>query len=310
MGLINSFILKMKALDASSLRLERYDQSTYLGRFRKFIDVTDARTLLASKSEVASATATLREFERRRAAGLTPLISQQELWKAKKLNSAVIHPDTGETIPLPFRMSAFVPMNILICYFLVLPNPTMKSTIFWQWFNQSYNVAVNHCNRNASNPVDNAVLARAYTAACTSSVAIALAGNEIVKRSSHLKPALRTFIRLSVPYTAVATAGVVNVVSMRYSGVQRGIAVTDADGNVLGDSKVAGKMAVQQEAASRAVLSFPCAFDARRLKSGSACFRARQISALAIQLVFYYRLLGSRFAGSNWLVSTRMCSSR
>lgn len=39
--------------------------------------------------------------------------------KADESNNLVvkssIHPDTGEIIPLPFRMSAFVPTNILIC---------------------------------------------------------------------------------------------------------------------------------------------------------------------------------------------------
>lgn len=36
------------------------------------------------------------------------------MWKAKQLVDSSIHPDTGEPVPLPFRMSAFVPTNMLI----------------------------------------------------------------------------------------------------------------------------------------------------------------------------------------------------
>lgn len=47
--------------------------------------------------------------------------------------------DTGEAVPLPFRLSAFVPTNLLIVGGMLMPNPTLKSVIFWQWANQSLN---------------------------------------------------------------------------------------------------------------------------------------------------------------------------
>ena len=66
------------------------------------------------------------------------------------LFQAVIHPDTGEKILLPFRMSGFVPFGSPIVVGLLLPNLTLPQTAFWQWLNQSHNACVNYANRNAS----------------------------------------------------------------------------------------------------------------------------------------------------------------
>lgn len=47
--------------------------------------------------------------------------------------------DTGLPIPLPFRMSAFVPTNLVIVAGMLMPNQGIKQIIFWQWANQSLN---------------------------------------------------------------------------------------------------------------------------------------------------------------------------
>lgn len=49
--------------------------------------------------------------------------------------------DTGLPVPLPFRLSAFVPTNLLIVGGMLMPNPTLKGVVFWQWANQSLNGA-------------------------------------------------------------------------------------------------------------------------------------------------------------------------
>ena len=49
--------------------------------------------------------------------------------------------DTGEAVPLPFRLSAFVPTNLVIVAGMLMPNPSLKGVIFWQWANQSLNGA-------------------------------------------------------------------------------------------------------------------------------------------------------------------------
>jgi hypothetical protein len=119
------------------------------------------------------------------------------------VKDAIVHGDTGEKIFAPFRLSAFVPMNIVICAAMLMPNPSvrtpathhcvnpgalasqyspgvrgclawvgcggqMASQLFWQWFNQSYNVGVNHANRNASNQMSNSQIMLAYGGATPS----------------------------------------------------------------------------------------------------------------------------------------------
>jgi hypothetical protein len=67
------------------------------------------------------------------------------------VNSAVSR-DTGEVIPHAMRMCAFVPVNIPILFGMLISPPTTFNTIFWQWFNQSFNAGLNYGNRNASSP--------------------------------------------------------------------------------------------------------------------------------------------------------------
>lgn len=66
------------------------------------------------------------------------------------LFQAIIHPDTGEKILMPFRMSGYVPFGTPMVVGMLLPNQTIFSTIFWQWLNQSHNACVNYSNRNAT----------------------------------------------------------------------------------------------------------------------------------------------------------------
>ena len=47
-------------------------------------------------------------------------------------------------------MSGYVPFNSPILAGLLMPNPTLVQTVFWQWLNQSHNACVNYANRNAT----------------------------------------------------------------------------------------------------------------------------------------------------------------
>lgn len=68
---------------------------------------------------------------------LVPLFSQPALQLANIGDGC--RTDTGEPVPLPFRMSAFVPTNLIIVAGMLMPNPSTASVLFWQWANQSLN---------------------------------------------------------------------------------------------------------------------------------------------------------------------------
>jgi hypothetical protein len=51
-----------------------------------------------------------------------------------------IHPVTGETIPVLFRMSAIAPVNIPIVY-CMLSARSIQTQLLLQWVNQTYNSA-------------------------------------------------------------------------------------------------------------------------------------------------------------------------
>jgi tricarboxylate carrier len=242
----------VKAFDPDS---SEYDQSTYSGRFRHFLDLINPLTLFTSDAELNSAKALLDTH----ASALNPPSVEKDpgyhrsLWDAKKVRDAVVHPDTKEKIPVPFRMSAFVPMNMPIVFGMLTANPAnIASTIFWQWINQSYNVCVNYANRNASNSMPPEKIAQAYGAAVVASGGIAVGLGEMTKRFASFKS-----ISKFVPFFAVASAGALNVLLMRYNEIEEGIQVKDLDGNVVGTSKIAGKMAISQVAATRVILPIP-----------------------------------------------------
>jgi sideroflexin-5 len=77
-----------------------------------------------------------------------------ELLFKKRATLTCIHPDTGEVIKFFGRASAFVPANMPIICAMMLSPPSTKSTIFWQWVNQTYNAGFNYGNRNASQETD------------------------------------------------------------------------------------------------------------------------------------------------------------
>ncbi|XP_063046494.1 sideroflexin-5-like [Engraulis encrasicolus] len=232
----------------------RYDQSTFLGRLKHFIDIIDPSTLFVSESRLNECVKLLDDFKSGR---LSPGVTDSQLWEAQKVKQAIIHPDTGEKIFMPFRMSGYVPFGTPIVVGLLLPNQTLGSTVVWQWLNQSHNACVNYANRNATKPTPTSKFLQGYAGAVGSAVSIAVGLNILIQKSSKFSPATRLIIQRFIPFPAVASANICNVGLMRHNELSEGIDVMDNNGNVVGSSRIAAKHAIMETAFTRVVLPLP-----------------------------------------------------
>jgi len=139
---------------------------------------------------------------------------------------------------------------------MLLPGAGIANQVFWQWINQSYNICLNHANRNASNPLSNQELAVTYVAAVTASCGVAIGLGRAVQRLK-ISPSVKNTITLLVPFCSVAIAGIVNVFMMRRNEIANGINIKSEEGVTVGKSKKAGFQALSMVATSRVVNSIP-----------------------------------------------------
>ena len=198
--------------DMVDITKDRYDLTTFKGRVQHFASVTSPLTLLASNAELKSAQELVQAYEakfpanRKTGTYFVPKQEAQKYWKAKQLVDSSVHPDTGEVILLPFRMAAFVPTNLLVVGGMLMPNPSLAGIVFWQWVNQSLNVAVNYSNANKSVPMNMKEVGFAYAAATTSAVGIAVGMNRGVPKL-RVSPGVKGVLTSLVPFVSVASAG-------------------------------------------------------------------------------------------------------
>ncbi|KAL2022552.1 hypothetical protein VTK56DRAFT_5159 [Thermocarpiscus australiensis] len=261
----------------------QYDLSTYWGRVRHTAGITDPRTLLVGRAGLEQAKNALIAYKQGQIKEMTP-----ELWRAKKIVDSTLHPDTGEPVFLPFRMSCFVLSNLVVTAGMLTPNLGNRGTIAWQVANQSLNVAINYSNSNKSSPLSWSKIAQSYFLAVTASCSVAVGLNSLVPRLKRLSPSTRLILGRLVPFAAVASAGALNVFLMRGEEMRTGIdvfpvlpkshsndaseawKVEDSDATVasasssssssstsLGKSKKAATLAVAETALSRVLNSSP-----------------------------------------------------
>jgi len=96
------------AVGVDFLASPRYTQATYIGRVQNFFSVIDPRTLLCTQNEIEKSVKLINDYK----AGKKEGVTQQQIWNARKIKEACVHPDTGHTIFPLCRFSAFVPTNI------------------------------------------------------------------------------------------------------------------------------------------------------------------------------------------------------
>ncbi|KAI9166592.1 Sideroflexin fsf1 [Paramyrothecium foliicola] len=244
------------------LPASQYDLKTYWGRVQHALGLTDPSTLFAGTTGLEHAKRLVTDFKTGKVENMNP-----ELWKAKKIVDSTLHPDTGEPVFLPFRMSSFVLSNLIVTAGMLQPGLGTGGIVAWQVANQSLNVAINSANANKSSPMTTATLAKSYAVAVSASCSVALGLNALVPRLK-VSQGTRNILKRLVPFAAVASAGALNAYLMRRGEIQTGIDVrpvlseeekrqlqaegkSERDVPSLGRSQKAAKLAVYETAASR-----------------------------------------------------------
>uniref|UniRef100_T1HDA4 Sidoreflexin n=1 Tax=Rhodnius prolixus TaxID=13249 RepID=T1HDA4_RHOPR len=237
----------MSQIKDVNIDVPRWDQSTYIGRAKHFFTVTNPLNLFYSSQKLDEA----RDIVIRHRAGKSQKshLTLEELWKAKHIYDSAFHPITGEKTFIIGRMSAQVPMNMVITGCMMAFYKTTPAVVFWQWINQSFNAVVNYCNRSdADMPVSQIVTS--YVIATTGAVGTAVGLNRMVKRAP---PIVGRF----VPFAAVAAANCVNIPAMRQKELVEGIRVFNEDNHVFGQSKTAAVEATAAVVISRIIMAAP-----------------------------------------------------
>lgn len=239
------------AASSSRIDIEKpyWDQSTYKGRALHFLTVTNPLNVFAGSKVLESARDVVSKY--RKGDSLQKLgISEDQLWNAKYLYDSAYHPDTGEKMLLIGRMSAQVPMNMMITGCMMTFYKSTPAVIFWQWFNQSFNAIVNYTNRSGSSPIPTQTLIQSYVGATGGAVITALSLNRLAARGPPLAGRL-------VPLAAVAAANCVNIPLMRITELQNGIELQTEDGWRVGRSKRAAREAIASVTLSRILMASP-----------------------------------------------------
>lgn len=242
----------MEPTPVFSLTGEKYDQKTYFGRFMKMLNICDPSMLLYSEAEIRHAVRVLGEVG---SSGNISNIPDDDLWRMRKLKESAVHPDTGEVIPLPFRMSGYVPFNGPVSVGLIMATRT-PWILFWQWMNQSQNALVNYFNRNATSSASDAVSAASYGGAVTSAISIGYGLSRVVKRFASPERAATLLKFIAMPTSMVASS--VNCMIMRWPETRTGITVYERNsGREVGVSKIAAEKAIKETVFSRILLQLP-----------------------------------------------------
>jgi len=223
-------------------------------------------TLLTSAAGLEKAKHLVTAYKTGKMQDMTP-----GLWSAKKIIDSTIHPDTGEPVFLPFRMSCFVLTNLAVTAGMLTPGLGTAGTLAWQITNQSVNVGFNFSNANKSTPLSTSTIVQSYLLAVSASCGVALGLNAAVPRLKSLSPKAKLIAGRLVPFAAVATAGALNVFLMRGEEIRQGIDVYPAlsesekrkvesgelEVKPLGKSKKAATLAVGETAISRVLNATP-----------------------------------------------------
>ena len=261
---------------------ERYDQSTFLGRYCKMLLACDPRLLLYTEEEVRkyhklayvdyAAVRTLHDHNALASSSSSTTLAETDrrLWEAKRIADSALHPETQEWVPRPFRMSGYLPFNGPICIAMISVSSTIP-LLFWSWMNQSQNALVNHFNgpkidreeisTAAGNSVNNGTLFKSYALAVASALIVAFGFATYVQTNYAGEEATELLRFISFPSAVIASS--LNCYIVRSPEIEVGVPLLNMQQeNVLpGETSIAAaKRGVYSTTASRAVLQMPTYF--------------------------------------------------
>lgn len=82
------------------------------------------RTLFTSASQLNNSINLLTNYKHGKIQEMNP-----ELWQAKKIVDSTLHPDTGNPVLLPFRMSCYVFSNLVVTAGMLIPGMKASKSV-------------------------------------------------------------------------------------------------------------------------------------------------------------------------------------
>lgn len=263
--------VKAQGVPAFSSSSQRFDPTSFGGRFCHMLLACDPRLLLYGEDQVREYQGWIQNYEyvqtlepqQSPMTATTALINDRQLWEARRIVDSALHPETNEWIPRACRMSGYVPFNGPICVGMVASQSTL-ALLFFSWLNQSQNAFVNYANRSSSSAATtNAMLLKSYATAVGSALLITW-GLATFVNSQYTGEEAATLLRfISFPSAVVASS--LNCFVVRSPEIDAGVPllenVQDKQTVLPGEtSNIAAKRGVYATTASRALLQFPTYF--------------------------------------------------
>jgi sideroflexin-5 len=239
---------------------QRFDTKHYLGRFCHMILQCDPYLLLYSNEQVHRSKVLVDQYvhqqqqqEEQRlqssedgfdrhhhsstnASSTHDLQLHRQLWEAKRIYESAMN-DSGDIVPMPFRMSGYVPFNGPICVAMVSSASTAP-LLFWSWVNQSQNALVNYYNRsNSAEAMPASTLLQSYTIAVASALAVALGLATAIQRRYPPAAAQRLLAYVAFPSAVIASS--LNCYIVRAPEIPVGIPLLNEDGENVYDVHLA-----------------------------------------------------------------------
>jgi len=229
--------------------LSGMDEESYMKRVFRFFNMMDPRTAFVTDEEIDKSLKIIKQAETG-----NPVPLEKLSW-AQKVKDSCVHPDTGEKVLLPLRISFIVPCNLVLDLGMISATNTF-STIFWQLLNQTYNALHYYANRNASNTQTTNERLTAYLGATVSSVSVAVYLQSLGEKALP-GSLIGTLAKRLAPFSAVAAADILNLSLMRKNEFLEGVDVFDPSGDFLGKSRIAGLMGVSACIFARVLAAAP-----------------------------------------------------